>query len=298
MLKTTHILFRASGVCVFLLGMVFGPSLSFSNEIKNKPTIVSLDYCSDQFVLSLADREQIVAVSKSAEDIFSYYRGRAKGIAKTHSSIEEVIMINPDVAVQTYSAAAHMGEMTKRTGISLVSTDFGSDPNTVYKNIMKVGKAIGQEERARNFNQSYAERLKTLKNTPRNQLKIAYITPSGTTAGVGTSVDDIIMLSGFESYAQAHNLNGWLSLPLENLIMDSPDLFITGFFEKGAVTQSSWSISRHDYLFKMMKEIPTINLPSSYMSCNGLFTIDAAERIRSDAIELGVISMEDGKIDD
>ncbi|MDG1995626.1 MAG: ABC transporter substrate-binding protein [Emcibacteraceae bacterium] len=298
MLKITHKLFRASGVLVFLLGMVFGPSLSFSNEIKNKPTIVSLDYCSDQFALSLADIEQIIAVSKSAEDIYSFYRNRAKGIPKTHSSIEEVIVLNPDVAVQTYSAAAHMGEMTKRTGITLVTTDFGSDPDTVYKNIMKVGKAIGQEERAGRFNKSYAMRLETLKNIPRNKLKIAYITPSGTTAGVGTSVDDIIILSGFESYAQAHNLNGWLSLPIENLIMDPPDLFITGFYEKGAVTQSSWSISRHDHLFKMMKEIPTINLPSSYMSCNGLFTVDAAERIRSDAIELGVISIKSRKVDD
>jgi iron complex transport system substrate-binding protein len=284
-------IFRTSVICAFLIGMAFWPSFSISAEIKDeKPNIVSLDFCSDQFVLYLADKEQITAISKAAEDIYSFYRERAIGIPKTSSTIEEVIMLNPDIVVQAYSSAAHMDEMTERTGGSLITTQFGSDPDTVYKNMSMVGKSIGQEDRAIEFNQNYKRRLKEIKNKPRSELKIAYITPSGTTAGVGTSVDDIIKLAGFKSYAEAHGLNGWLSLPVENLVMDPPDIFITGYFEEGAVTQSSWSLARHDYLFKMMKTIPTINIPSSYMSCNGLFIVDAAERIRIDAAEKGILS--------
>ncbi|MDG1857604.1 MAG: hypothetical protein P8I94_00790, partial [Emcibacteraceae bacterium] len=60
MLKNTHILFRASGIYVCLLGMALWPSFSFSADAE-KPKIVSLDYCSDQFVLYLADKEQILA---------------------------------------------------------------------------------------------------------------------------------------------------------------------------------------------------------------------------------------------
>ncbi|MDG1708036.1 MAG: ABC transporter substrate-binding protein [Emcibacteraceae bacterium] len=269
------------------------PSFSFSADAE-KPKIVSLDYCSDQFVLYLADKEQILALSKASEDIISYYRDRAKGIPKTNSSIEEVIMLKPEVAVQTYNAATHMGEMTKRTGISLISTYYGSDPETVYKNIMMVGKAVDQKERALEFNQNYKKRLEAIKNVPRSTLKVAYITPSGTIAGVGTSVDDIIKLAGFTSYAEVKGFNGWLSLPVENLVMDPPDIFITGYFEEGAVTQSNWSLSRHDYLFEMMEKIPTINIPSSMMSCNGLFIVNAAERIRDDVIKVGLISQADG----
>lgn len=297
MVNGYHTIFRTPALCVFLMGVAFWPSFSFAAEKENeKPKIVSLDFCSDQFVLYLADKEQIIAVSKAAEDIYSFYRERAIGIPKINSTIEEVIMLNPDVVVQTYSSAAHMGEMTERTGISLITTQFGSDPDTVYKNMSMVGKSIGQEGRALEFNQNYERRLKEIKNKPQNKLKIAYITPSGTTAGIGTSVDDIIKLAGFESYAEAHGFSGWLSLPVESFVMDPPDIFITGYFEEGAVTQSSWSLARHDYLFKMMETIPTIHIPSSYMSCNGLFIVDAAERIRADAVGKGILSNESGAI--
>ena len=241
-------------------------------------------------MLLLADRKQILALSKASEDIYSFYRARAKGIPKTESTIEEVIMLKPDIALQTYRAAAHMREMTSRSDIGLFTTHYGSDPETVYKNIELVGNTLNQNLRAKGFIELYKKRYAALKKKPRKNLKIAYVTPSGTTAGVGTSVDDIIKLSGFQSYAAAHGLNGWQSLPVELLVMDPPDMFITGYFEDGAVTQSRWSISRHDQIFKMMQNTPTTNIPSSLMSCSGLFLVDAAERIRKDAANMGIIT--------
>ena len=42
--------------------------------------IVSLDYCADQFVLGLADRERILALSPDAVKDFSYLRAEAAGL--------------------------------------------------------------------------------------------------------------------------------------------------------------------------------------------------------------------------
>ncbi|MCC6788878.1 MAG: ABC transporter substrate-binding protein, partial [Hyphomonadaceae bacterium] len=42
--------------------------------------IVSLDYCADQFVLALADREQVAALSVGARRDDSYFRDRAQGM--------------------------------------------------------------------------------------------------------------------------------------------------------------------------------------------------------------------------
>lgn len=293
MKKRNHILkmFFTLSIVIFT-GMAFLPSQSFSENQSNnnKPSVVSLDYCADQFVLLLADKEQILALSKASEDIYSFYRTRAKGIPKTQSTIEEVIMLKPDIALQTYRAAAHMGEMTSRSDIGLFTTHYGSDPETVYRNIELVGNTLKQENKAKEFINQYKKRFEELASKKKENLKIAYVTPSGITAGVGTSVNDIIKLSGFQSYAAAHGLNGWQSLPVELLVMDPPDMFITGYFEKGAVTQSRWSLSRHDQIFEMMQKIPTTNIPSSFMSCNGLFIVDAAERIRKDAITMGILN--------
>ena len=273
---------------VIFMGMASSPFPSFSDEYKN-PSVISLDYCADQFVLLLSDHEQITAVSRTAEDIFSFYRDRAKGLLKTDSTIEEVIMLRPDFAIQTYSLSAHMGEMTNKSGISLISTRYGSNPETVYKNIEMIGSTLNQKARANEFNANYKKRLEVLKSRPQNDIRIAYITPSSVTAGIGTAIDDIIKLSGFKNYAEEYGLNGWVTLPLENLILDPPDAFITSFFEQGAVTQSRWSPSRHDFLSKMVADIPTINIPSNLMSCNGLFLVNAAELLRQEAITLDLI---------
>lgn len=278
------------------LGMAVMSFPTYSAD-ERLPNIVSLDYCADQFVLLLSNKEQITAVSKAADGVFSFYRERAKGLAKTNSTIEEVIMLKPDVAIQTYTSAAYMGDMTQRSNVALVDTWFGSDPQTVYKNITMVGDAINQGGRANEFNENYKKRLEVLRSKKTSKLRLAYVTPSGVTAGLDTSVDDIIKLSGFENYTAAIGHKGWVSLPLENLILDPPDAFITSFFERDAATQSRWSLSRHDFLFNMMDRIPTINLPSTHMSCNGLFHVDAAELIRKEALAANLLSQSNEVVD-
>jgi iron complex transport system substrate-binding protein len=294
MLKRDNIFSRLPAfLCMFLMGMALWPSLTFSEDVSvDNISVLSLDYCADQYALFLADPDQIVAVSKAAGDVYSFYRERAIGLPTTNSTIEEVIKLNPDIVLQTYSLAAHMPEITKLADITLIETKYGSDPETVYQNVSLVGNAFGQDERAQKFNQKYKRRMDDIQSKEPSKLRIVYVTPSGTTSGVGTSVDDIIKLSGFESYAAVKGYNGWISLPLEDLILDPPDMFITSFFDNKPSSQSTWSLSRHGHLYKMMENIPTVNLPSSYMACNGLFTIDAAEHIRIQATNIGLIKSE------
>lgn len=51
----------------FLMGLAGFAAAEPAGPHPAAPTIVSLDYCADQFVLALADREQILALSKDAE---------------------------------------------------------------------------------------------------------------------------------------------------------------------------------------------------------------------------------------
>ena len=253
------------------------------------PTVMSLDYCSDQYVLSLADRTQILALSSAAEDLYSYHRARAKGLPKSGSTIAEVVMANPDIAVQTYSSAARMDEIAAKAGVTLLNTSYGRDLDTMYSNLSLIAEAIGRKDQADQLIADYMSRLKDIKGASRSELSVAYVTPGGFTGGVGTFINDIIELSGFQSYASLNNYNGWLPLPLEDMIMNPPDVIITSFFDSNMRNQSRWSLSRHDHLLSMMEKIPTIHLPGALMACDGLFLIEAAEQIRSEAQALGVL---------
>ena len=52
--------------------------------------IVSLDYCADQFVLGLAERRRILAVSPDADADFSYMRASAEGLRTVRPRAEDV----------------------------------------------------------------------------------------------------------------------------------------------------------------------------------------------------------------
>ena len=57
--------------------------------------VVSLDYCSDQYVLKFVDAENIVALSQDAEEPFSYLREEARGIRKIRPVAENILRSIP-----------------------------------------------------------------------------------------------------------------------------------------------------------------------------------------------------------
>lgn len=275
---------------ITLLVAALSPSQATNKaETTNLPSLVSLDYCADQYVLALADRTQIKALSKRANEPYSFYRERAKGLPTFYSTISEVISLQPEIAVQSHSAAARMAEMAKRANVKIVKTRFGSDPEIVLENVRRIGVDLKRVDAAEELIADFSSRLEALKNLEKSSLVIAYVTPSGFTSGVGTFVDGIINAAGFRSFAALKGYKGWLTLPLEDLILDPPDMFVTSFFDTSMINQSNWSLSRHDRLLSMMEKTPTVHLPGSYLACNGLFLVDAAEMIRRKATEYGLI---------
>ncbi len=274
------------------LGMALGPSpvLASDTEKNYKPKILSLDYCADQYVLALADRTQILALSQDADKDHSFHKKRAIGLPKFHSTMAEVVILQADVAVQSWRVTNRIEDIITRIGTKLIVPKYGSDPEIVIDNVRLVGQSFGQKKRASALIEDYRSRLDNLRTEPKTRLRAAYVTPSGLTAGMGTFVDEIIQLAGFSSYAASRGLVNWQTLPMEDLLIDPPDIFIASFFDTSLATQSRWSIARHNRLYQMLQDIPTIFLPGRYLSCNGLFLVDAAERIRSNAIEMKIIT--------
>lgn len=268
--------------------LVLGVSIAFWGvpslaEDGGAPSVMSLDYCADQYVLGLADRAQVKGLSRGADKAYSYYSERAKGLPRLYGTVDEVLYFKPDVIVQTWGLPARMKELAESHGIIAIEAEYGSDPDVVFRNVRRIGSSFGQEARAEELVSDYQTRLAALDALPKLSVRAAYITPSGVTSGTGTFVDEIIMMAGFQSWAASRDLKGWQTLPLEDLILDPPDLFVASFFDTNKSTQSNWSVARHGRLYQMMAERPTVDLPGRFLACNGLFLTDAAERIRSGA---------------
>lgn len=261
------------------------------HSIAASPKAISLDYCADQYLLALGNEKQIIALSNFATSQPSFYAKRAEQLKKININAEEILTINPDVVLATDSAFAVLPTL-QRYDIRVIKTGFGHDRKTFYQNIENFGRALERRPRADAIIEDYKKRVTILEQLPRQNIKVAYITPSGYTGGGGTFVNDIIKLAGFNSLAEENEIIGWQPLSLELLFINPPDLIITSFFDQKDVHISHWSLSRHPKIKQMINEIPTISVPSNLLSCNGQFSIEAAEFIHRSAI---VIMQEDIK---
>lgn len=256
---------------------------------QEKPQAVSLDYCADQFILSLADREQIMALTTEAIEGHSFYRDKARDLPLFRVSSEQVLHMAPDVVIR-YWGGYKMLPLLERVNIPVASAEYGSGPEILYQNMRIIGLALKQSERAEQKISDHQDRLadlaKRVAGYRGRKLRAAYITPGGITAGDNTFVNDIIKLAGLASISEELGLKGWQPLPLEALVQNPPDLIIGSFFNQKNIHVSNWSLSRHDRISQMIDTIPTIMVPGRYLSCNGIFSVDAAEFIQAEVERL------------
>lgn len=245
------------------------------------PSVVSIDYCADQYVLALADRDQIRGVSPRARQAFSYHRERADGLAVVEPTSEAILHASPELVVRFWGGNRRLVSMLERVGVDTVNVLYGHDRQTISANLTRVAAALGRGREADTLITDHQRRIDALEAKPRFGLRALYLTPSGTTGGAETDVDAMIRLAGLDNMAAEIGYKGWRTVALEELVLNPPDVFIGSFFDDADVARSSWSPARHPRLGRMMGEVPTVAVPGRFLSCSGLFSVDAAEFIRA-----------------
>ena len=234
------------------------------------PTIVSLDYCADQFVLALADREQILALSKDAERQFSYLRDKAAGIPKVRAAAEDVVALNPDIVVRSWGGDARALALYQRFGIHTVQIGYADDVEGTGDLLREVASAIGQTARAE------AILSAAPKPAAPSGRKALYVTPGGVSAGKDTMIESIMAHAGLEN---ANTGTGWTSLPLESLVMEPPGLMLAAFFGFDDDATDRWSVSRHPVMQRLMATAQVIDMDEARVSCGGWFVAEEAADI-------------------
>ena len=292
---------RGHTIVSLALGLLIWPILALSTQAADEldkknisrsspasPKLASMDYCADQYILALADRGQIVGLSADATSVYSFFSALADGIPTSRGTAEDILAVGPDMVVRQWKGTVAIDALFKRADINAVVIPFAGSPDAALDSLVKFGDQIGRGEQARAFAAKRHAMRENLKTMPASGLKALYVTPSGYTAGSGTSVDAIIKSAGLNTMADDYDLRGWHPLPMESIARTKPDVIITSYFELPRPA-SRWSLAQSPLINQLLADLPVIDLPASYLSCNGLFDIDAASYIRTETQKLGLI---------
>ena len=240
--------------------------------------IVSLDYCADQFVLGLADRERILALSPDAGKDFSYLRAEAAGLPTVRPRAEDVLALEPDLVVRNYGGGPRAGIFFERAGVAVLQIDFAPDIDGVRDRIRQAAVALGVPERGEALIAEMDARL-TRTRTRSPGAEALYLAPSGVAAGSGTFVGHLIAGAGLDNFADGR---GWSAIPLERLAYETPDVYAVPVFDE---TRDNvvWTPFRHPVAARRVQAGPTVSIDGATTACGGWFLADAVEALAAGA---------------
>ncbi|WP_409433957.1 ABC transporter substrate-binding protein [Litorimonas sp. RW-G-Af-16] len=237
--------------------------------------IVSLDFCADQYVLKMVEPERILALSPDAAAPFSYMRDAAVGIPTVKSSAEDVMILKPDLVVRSYGGGPNANGFFQSAGVPVLNIGWAGDLEGIKRLTLDMADGLGAPEIGAEIVSDIDARLAALKLQP-NKNRALYMTPSGITSGSGSMVHEILAEAGLENF---QDQPGWRSIPLERLAYERPDMIAAAFFDTNNVEKNGWSAMRHPIARAQIKDLPTVALNGSWMSCGGWFVMDGIEAL-------------------
>lgn len=237
--------------------------------------VVSLDYCADQFVLALADRDQIAALSRGSQRDDSYFRDRAAGIRQTRGTLEEVLALRPDLIVRNWGGPWDAEQVYARFNVPVLQVGDTSDFTAAREDLLDASRTLGHPERGAAIARNLDTRLAQL-STQHSNAPVMYLSAGGAVAGRGTMMDAVITAAGGRNVRTEAS---WTVMPLERLVETPPALIALGFFGSGREQVNAWSPSHHPAFRRALANARTVHLPPATISCEAWYAVDAAEAI-------------------
>ena len=196
--------------------------------------VVSMNLCTDQLAMLLADEGQLVSVSHMALDpLSSAMVEEAKAYTINRGGAEQVYLLHPDLVLAgTYTSAASVG-LLRDLGVTVVQVPPVDTLADVTAQMRLIAAALGHPERGEAMAVAFEAELAGI--APQGEpIPAAMYYPNGYTAGAGTLSDQILTLTGFRNVGADAGLTGGGTLPLERLVMAAPQVIVTSTPYPGA----------------------------------------------------------------
>jgi len=244
------------------------------------PRVMSIEACANQYVLALADREQIISLAKGADDPrTSFLHEKARGIPANQRSAEEVIAADPDL-VFTGPFSRRTREFLQRFHIRIVRTRRPKTLGELSAQIRRVAGILGHPERGERLASSIDGLAAGGASIPGGQRPTAVIYRGhGYSFGADTLVHAIMSAAGIDNVAAKLGYKRGGYVPLEILLIGKPDYLLDDTVRNPMRPRIGAQIIRHPALDRSLGESGRIEFPVALWLCGGEATTVAVDAL-------------------
>ena len=231
------------------------------------PRIVSLDECADQYVLGLAPRADIAAVSDHAGLPDSWFRDRSKGLKQVRPSLESVLALHPTVVVRTWQGDARLLLKLQHYGIKVISINDISTYSDARNALLRVGHELNEDASALIEVHHFDAALEDVRDIGHGR-RVLYYTPSGYSLGAGTLVADMMRRLGFRMATQDQ---GAFYVSPEVVLGMTPDAFALAFYDDPYAMRRV--PGRNPLVRAKITTTPHFSIPARALLCSAWFSV-------------------------
>ncbi len=267
-----------------LLSLLFGASSATASADGPPRRVVSMNVCTDQLAMLIADEGQLASVSHMASQRnFSVLWQRAGALAVNHGHAEEVYLMRPDLVLAGAYSTRVTIDLLRRLGVRVETFAPVASLDDIRKDILAMGRLLGQSPRADAMVAAFDHEVAAVRTSHGDRKPLAALYHANSyTSGRGTLAAEIVELAALDNLGTRLGLTGTARLPLESLVMNAPEIIVTGQRYGGDNAQAT-SVLDHPALARGPRPPGAIVIADHEWICGLPFTIEAARRLATAA---------------
>lgn len=242
--------------------------------------IVSLNLCADGYLLALADRSQIAALTQFATDpAMSYAAPAARGLRTIRGSAEDVLALRPDLILA--SPGKRRETMAQLRGRRIATLDLSPADSLaeIEAQVREVAAAVGHRDRGEALIARMEAALGRLPRGAGRGRTAAYYQRRGFLTGAGTLIDELMRRVGLVNLATRLGKPALARVTLEEMARARPDFLIVESDAERVADQGTEMLQH-----PILAGIPRLALPQAWTVCGGPGYVRAAQSLAAQSL--------------
>ena len=271
----------------FLVAMIALALPGSNARAANLPRLVSMNVCADQLLLTLADPEQILGLSRFARDGWQSQAGDISRYPVLSGGAEDVLLIRPDIVVASAFDKRSTRELLKAKGLHLVELAVPKTLDEARQQIREAGDITGHPDRAAvEIARLDAALARARRAVSERHYRVLPLSRRGWVAGSDSFVGSLLGETGLRSAAGdlGFAFGGFASL--EAIVNLRPD-FIVVSQAGDTARDDGQAFLLHPALERFYPPEKRIVIPERMTECGGVLLADALDALAAEVKRVG-----------
>ena len=272
---------RGGRTAARLCALALAALASVSSPALAKPRrIVSLNQCTDELALRLADPHNIASVTWLSQDPNNANMAEAaKKAPANHGTAEEAMAYRPDLVLVGAFTDPETRALLKRIGAPIARFDPPETLADARRQILDFAARIGESERGEALVAAIDRDLEAVSvDAQRPRLKTIILRPNGFTVGAGSLVDEILAHAGLDNLAARLDIGPYEQISLERVAMLDAKVLIANSEVVGAPSLATEGLN-HPVVRALAHKMRVVALPARLWTCPGPGLVEAVRRL-------------------